>query len=102
MAQAQPAEIIAFGQADPIHVRLRAEAEDAIAREPELAAFIRSAILNLASLEEIVADRLDHPPVPGGLIRAHSLEAIADDPAIPRRSAPTSSRLRIVIRLAPG
>ncbi len=86
MAQAQPAEIIAFGEADPIYLRLRSEAEDAISREPELAGFIRAAILNLSSVDEIVADRvaarLDHPAVPGALIRAHYLEAIADEPGI--------------------
>lgn len=86
MAQAQPAEIIAFGEADTIYLRLRSEAEDAIAREPELAGFIRAAILNLSSVDEIVADRvaarLDHPAVPGALIRAHYLEAIAEEPAI--------------------
>jgi serine O-acetyltransferase len=90
MAQAQPAEIIAYGEADPkadlMYERLRSEAEEAIAREPELAGFIRAAILNLASVEEIVADRvaarLDHPAVPGALIRAHYLEAIAEEPSI--------------------
>ena len=83
MAQAQTADISLAGQADPIFLRLRTEAEEAVAREPEMAGFIRPAILNLHSLEEVVADRvaarLDHGDVPGALIRAHYLEAIAVD-----------------------
>jgi serine O-acetyltransferase len=83
MAQAQTADISLAGQADPIFLRLRTEAEEAVAREPEMAGFIRPAILNLHSLEEVVADRvaarLDHGAVPGALIRAHYLEAIAED-----------------------
>ncbi len=86
MAQAQPAEILAFAKADPIFARLRSEAEEALAREPELAGFIRAAILNLGSLGEIVADRvaarLDHAAVPGSLIRAHYLEALAEGPGL--------------------
>jgi serine O-acetyltransferase len=83
MAQAQTADISLAGQDDPIFLRLRTEAEEAVAREPEMAGFIRPAILNLHSLEEVVADRvaarLDHGAVPGALIRAHYLEAIAED-----------------------
>lgn len=83
MAQAQTADISLAGQADPIFLRLRTEAEEAMSREPEMAGFIRPAILNLHSLEEVVADRvaarLDHGAVPGALIRAHYLEAIAED-----------------------
>lgn len=86
MAQAQPAEILAFAKADPIFARLRSEAEEALAREPELAGFIRASILNLGSLGEIVADRvaarLDHTAVPGSLIRAHYLEALAEGPGL--------------------
>lgn len=86
MAQAQPAEILAFAEADPIFARLRSEAEEALAREPELAGFIRASILNLGSLGEIVADRvaarLDHAAVPGSLIRAHYLEALAEGPGL--------------------
>jgi serine O-acetyltransferase len=83
MAQAQTADIQVTGQADPIFARLRTEAEDAMAREPEMAGFIRPAILNMHSLEEVVADRvaarLDHSAVPGALIRAHYMDAIAED-----------------------
>ncbi len=83
MAQAQTATAVPGGQADPIFSRLHVEAEEAVAREPEMAGFIRPAILNLHSLEEVVADRvaarLDHGAVPGALIRAHYLEAISED-----------------------
>ena len=83
MAQAQTAATVQSDQADPIFSRLQLEAEEAVAREPEMAGFIRPAILNIHSLEEIVADRvaarLDHGAVPGALIRAHYLDAISDD-----------------------
>lgn len=83
MAQAQTAATVPSEQADPIFLRLQLEAEEAVAREPEMAGFIRPAILNMQSLEEIVADRvaarLDHGAVPGALIRAHYMEAIAED-----------------------
>ena len=55
MAQAQTAATIQGDQADPIFSRLQMEAEEAVAREPEMAGFIRPAILNMHSLEEIVA-----------------------------------------------
>ncbi|MDB5595925.1 MAG: cysE [Hyphomicrobiales bacterium] len=86
MAQAQSAEIVEWGQTDPLFARMCAEAEEAMRREPELGGFIQSSILNHQSLEGIVAHRvaarLDHPAVSGELIRHHYLEAIADDPGI--------------------
>lgn len=86
MAQAQSAEIVEWGQTDPLFARMCAEAEEAVRREPELGGFIQSAILNQQSIEGIVAHRvaarLDHPAVSGELIRHHYLEAIADDPGI--------------------
>ncbi len=86
MSQVLTATIAPDGRADPIFLRLQTEAEEAMAREPELAGFIRPAILNLASVEEIVADRvaarLDHTAVPGALIRAHYMEAISEDTSL--------------------
>jgi serine O-acetyltransferase len=86
MAQAQSAQIVEWGDVDPLLARMRAEAEEAVRREPELAGFILSSILNHGSLEEIVAHRvatrLDHPALSGELIRHHYLEAIAADPGI--------------------
>lgn len=86
MAQAQSAEIVEWGQPDPLFARMCAEAEEAVRREPELGGFIQSSILNHQSIEGIVAHRvaarLDHPAVSGELIRHHYLEAISDDPGI--------------------
>jgi serine O-acetyltransferase len=86
MAQAQSAEIVEWGQTDPLFARMCAEAEEAVRREPELGGFIQSSILNHQSIEGIVAHRvaarLDHPAVSGELIRHHYLEAIADDSGI--------------------
>ena len=86
MAQAQTAASLSGDQADPIFSRLQMEAEEAVGREPEMAGFIRPAILNMHSLEEIVADRvaarLDHAAVPGALIRAHYMEAVSEDKSL--------------------
>ena len=71
---------------DPIMSRLRAEAEDAARREPELAGFLIANVLNQESFESAVAhrvsSRLDHSDMPSGLIRQTFREAIADDPGI--------------------
>ncbi len=86
MAQAHPAEMVSWGPNDPIFIRMRAEADEAVSREPELAGFILGSILNLVSIEDIVAHRiaarLDHPALPGDLIRHHFMQAVAEDPAI--------------------
>lgn len=82
----QPLEAKVIAWTDPIYARLRTEAEEAIQREPELAGFILASILNLDSIEQIVAHRvaarLGHPALPGELIRHHYLEALADDSSI--------------------
>jgi serine O-acetyltransferase len=59
---------------DPIWTTLRGEAEDVVAREPALAGFVYSYVLNHERLEESVAhriaDRLDAPMLDGALIVA--------------------------------
>ena len=86
MAQAKTAEIVELSAVDPLFARMRSEAEDALQREPELAGFILSTILNHDSLESVVAHRiatrLDHQALSGDLINHHYREAMADDPAI--------------------
>ena len=69
---------------DPVFARMRGEAEDIIRREPEIAGFIYSTILNHESLESVivhrVAARLAHPDVQSDLIRQAYLDFIAKDP----------------------
>jgi serine O-acetyltransferase len=58
---------------DPVWARIREEAEAIAAREPQMASFIFQTVLNHDSLERVVAHRiaarLDHPDLPGNLIR---------------------------------
>lgn len=67
---------------DPIWSSVRAEAEQAIQRDPVLAAFFYSNILNHESLEEAVThrltERLSHRDVGADLIR-RTFEAMAQD-----------------------
>ncbi|SFL13164.1 serine O-acetyltransferase [Methylobacterium pseudosasicola] len=71
---------------DPVWSRLRAEAEDVLRTEPQLASFIVATILNHATLEGAVAHRvaarLGHPSLPAELVAHAFHEAIAADPAI--------------------
>lgn len=78
------ARIVGLGKNDPVMTRLRAEAQEAAGREPELAGFLMAMILNQESFEAAVAhrvsSRLDHQDMPAGLVRQVFLEAIAGDP----------------------
>jgi serine O-acetyltransferase len=69
---------------DPVFARMRGEAEDVVRREPAIAGFIYSTILNHDSLESVivhrVAARLAHPDVQSDLIRQAYLDFIAKDP----------------------
>jgi serine O-acetyltransferase len=71
---------------DPIWTRVRAEAEDIVRREPELASFIYSTVLHHERLEQSVvhriAERLDHSALSGDLIRQAFDEALRDEPDI--------------------
>jgi len=73
---------------DPIWSTVRAEAEEAVARDPLLAAFLYATILNHQTLEGAVmhriAERLDHQDVPADLIR-QTFEAMLE--AVPEFSA---------------
>ncbi len=72
--------------ADPVFAQIRAEAEEATRREPDLGGFLASAILNHATLEQAVAHRiaarLSHPDFPGGLIAQNFLDFCARDAAL--------------------
>lgn len=71
---------------DPVWDQLRAEAEAAIEREPDLGAFLHENILNHRRLEDAVvhriAYRLDHSAVSASLIRQTYFNALEDDPEI--------------------
>ncbi len=81
----QGAKIVTLHGADPVLARLTVEAEEVIRREPELAGFMYSTILNHDTLESAVihrvAARLSHQDVPGDLIRQAYADVVAGDPA---------------------
>ncbi|CCV13432.1 serine O-acetyltransferase [Mesorhizobium sp. STM 4661] len=68
---------------DPIWRSIRDEAMEAVNRDPLLAAFLYSTILNQESLEEAVihrlAERLDHQDIGSDLIRQTFKAMLADD-----------------------
>ncbi len=86
MAQGLTARIVGIAGADPLFARIRQEAEEAMRREPELATFLMTNILNHETLESSVAHRvasqLDHRDLPAALIRQTFHDAIARDPSI--------------------
>jgi serine O-acetyltransferase len=69
---------------DPLWDRIRAEAEDIVRREPELASFIYASVLHHERLEDAVihrvAERLDHTGLSGDLIRQTFEEALREQP----------------------
>jgi serine O-acetyltransferase len=73
---------------DPVWSRLRAEAEEVLRTEPQLASFIVATVLNHDSLEAAVAHRvaarLGHPSLPAELVAHAFREAIEADPEIGR------------------
>jgi serine O-acetyltransferase len=80
------AKVVTLTRPDPVFARLRAEAEDAVRKEPDIAGFFFSAILNLESLEAViirrVAVRLGHTAFPSDIIEKAYFEALAADPSI--------------------
>ena len=71
---------------DPVWSRIRREAEDAALREPELAGFLHSAVLQHETLESAlsgrVAARLAHADLPEALLRRTLERALEADPAL--------------------
>lgn len=86
MAQVSSARVVELGKQEPIFTRIRSEAEDSIRREPELAPFIISTVLNHETLASAVvhrvASRLGNQDVPSDLIRQAFHEALSRDPLI--------------------
>jgi serine O-acetyltransferase len=74
------------GRVDPVWDRIREEASEVLRRDVVLGGFISGAIVNQASLEaavsQRVAARLDHGAVPAQLIAQTFAEAIAQDPSL--------------------
>jgi serine O-acetyltransferase len=70
---------------DALWARIRREAEDVVAREPEFGGLVRASVLGCATLVEAVGERiaarLDHPMVGGDLIRHAFGEFFAADEA---------------------
>ena len=83
-AQAK-ANVVLLKPHDPVFARMIIEAQEIIRREPELAGFIYSTIINHDSLESVVihrvAARLSHQDVPADLIRQAFAELVAEDPS---------------------
>jgi serine O-acetyltransferase len=79
------AKVVALNQPDPVFARMTDEAQEVIRREPEIAGFIYSTVLNHDSLQSViihrVAARLAHQDVPSDLIRQAFTEIAADDPS---------------------
>jgi serine O-acetyltransferase len=86
MAQGLRARIVGLAGSDPLFARIRQEAEEGMGREPELATFLLTNILNHETLESSVAhrvaSRLDHRDLPAALIRQTFVDAIVSDPSI--------------------
>ena len=106
MAQGLTARIVGIAGADPLFARIRQEAEEAMRREPELATFLMTNILNHDTLESSVAhrvaSRLDHRDLPAALIRQTFHEATPATRRSARPSGPTSWRSPTAIPLASG
>jgi serine O-acetyltransferase len=73
-----------LAKVDPIWSRVRSEAEEIVRREPALAGFIWSSILQHDSLETSVihriAERLHHTDVPAEVIRSAYFQALQSRP----------------------
>lgn len=85
-ARANPQHQQALANLDPIWAALRAEAQQAVADEPLLAALFYGAILNQPSLEASIihriAARLAHPDMQGELLVQAFSDALAAEPEL--------------------
>lgn len=86
MAQYQQKHASPLGRVDPVWARVRAEAEDVVRREPQLATFIYSTVLHHDTLEAAVvhrvSERLQHRDVSAELIRQAYDDALEAEPRI--------------------
>ena len=76
--------VVPLNAVDPVFARMTNEAQEIIRREPEIAGFIYSTVLNHESVDSVVihrvAARLAHQDVPSDLIRQAFTEIVAADP----------------------
>lgn len=90
-------------QLDPVWEQVRREASSAAAKDPDLAVFLFSTILNHASLESAVihriSERLDHSDVPAAMIR-QTFHTMAD--AVPEWSSTLRVDLQAVFDRDPA
>jgi serine O-acetyltransferase len=81
-----PGSATLAGRVDPVWDRILKEASEVLRRDVVLGGFISGAIVNQASLEAAVAQRvaarLDHGAVPAQLIAQTFAEAIGKDPSL--------------------
>src|SRR5215208_5428155 len=86
MAQIQSNTASALGRVDPVWARIRHEADEVVRREPELATFIYSTILQHDTLEAAVirrvTERLDRPEISAKQIRQTYGDALESDSPI--------------------
>ncbi len=75
--------VIGLAGADPLFTRIRMDAEDMLRAAPELSSFILATIMNQDDLAGAVihriTSRLDHPDVPGSLLRQIFADLVAHD-----------------------
>lgn len=80
------ANLIGLAGADPLFSRVRVEAEAIMRTEPELTTLLLTTVLSQDSLDQAVvqrlASRLDHPDVPGLVLRDVFADVMAREPSI--------------------
>ncbi|MBV9969998.1 MAG: serine O-acetyltransferase [Xanthobacteraceae bacterium] len=86
MAQPQRIDAVAQHVADPLWSRVRSEADAVVRQEPQIAGFIRAAVLDHDCLENAIVDRvsrrLDHAEMPAAVIAEAFAGALRDSPDI--------------------
>ena len=80
------ANLVGLAGSDPLFTRIRVEADAIMRAEPELTTLLLTTVLNQDSLDQAViqrlASRLDHPDVPGLVLRDVFTDVVAREPAI--------------------
>jgi serine O-acetyltransferase len=86
MAQPQRIDAVVQPATDPLWSRVRSEAEAIVRQEPQIAPFIRAAVLDQDSLDDAIvrriSQRLEHPEVPAATIAEAFADALAANPDI--------------------
>ncbi len=86
MVKGASAQVIEFAAGEPVFARVKAEADQMVAAEPRLAAFVYANVLNHERLEDAVlyriATRLGHDDVPAALLQQTFREVVDGDPQV--------------------